>query len=48
MTPFELKFVDSAFSYWKYESPLKELIRAYKFEDRPGIASPFRDALRND
>jgi len=38
MAPVELVNIDSAHSYWKYESPLKELIRAYKFEDRPGVA----------
>jgi len=41
MAPFELVNIDSAHSYWKYESPLKELIRAYKFGDRPGIARLF-------
>lgn len=41
MAPLELPYIDSAFSYWKYESPMRELIHAYKFEDRPGIARLF-------
>lgn len=45
MAPFELVNIDSAHSYWKYGSPLKELIRAYKFEDRPGVARLFAEMV---
>lgn len=45
MAPFSLPYLKRAYSYWRYETPLKELLQTYKFRDRPRMAGIFADML---
>lgn len=45
LAPFKLPHVESAYSYWFYETPLKEVIQAYKFLDRPRLANRLSEML---
>jgi competence protein ComFC len=45
MAPFELAHIDRAYSYWSYDTPLREMIHAYKFGDRPKMAGLFSKML---
>lgn len=45
MAPFKLAHIDRAYSYWSYDTPLREMIHAYKFGDRPRMADLFSKML---